>query len=198
MRLGAPARRLAARGGLPAADSGDQQRFGRDRVMAKTNRSGSELRRLVLAALGVALALVAAAAPLRAAPGDPIGSEFQVNSYTTNSQYKRFGQGVSALAGGGFVVAWDSNGQDCSSRGVFGQRYDSAGAALGTEFQVNSYTMVKGKGANLTLPALPLNPAAGVTVQLVKDPGSGPQCWQADFAAPATTDTATQFKDKTP
>jgi hypothetical protein len=108
--------------------------------MAKASRIGSELRRLVSEPLGVALALVAAAAPLCAAPGDPIGAEFQVNSYTTNSQYKRFSQGVSALAGGGFVVVWDGNGQDGSSRGVFGQRYDSAGAALGAEFQVNSYT----------------------------------------------------------
>ena len=41
---------------------------------------------------------------------------------------------------GAFVVVWGSNGQDGSSFGVFGQRYDSAGQAVGTEFQVNSYT----------------------------------------------------------
>ena len=41
---------------------------------------------------------------------------------------------------GNFVVVWESNNQDGSSSGVFGQRYDSTGAALGPEFRVNTYT----------------------------------------------------------
>jgi hypothetical protein len=35
---------------------------------------------------------------------------------------------------------WESFGQDGSYDGVFGQRYDSTGTALGSEFQVNTYT----------------------------------------------------------
>jgi hypothetical protein len=41
---------------------------------------------------------------------------------------------------GNFVVVWMSYGQDGSNSGVFGQRYASSGAALGPEFQVNTYT----------------------------------------------------------
>jgi hypothetical protein len=37
-------------------------------------------------------------------------------------------------------VVWASYGQDGDSGGVLGQRYDSAGAPLGNEFQVNTHT----------------------------------------------------------
>ena len=38
-------------------------------------------------------------------------------------------------ANGDFVVAWDSFGQDGSANGVYGQRYNAAGAAQGSEFR---------------------------------------------------------------
>ena len=41
---------------------------------------------------------------------------------------------------GNFVVVWESDSQDGSSYGVFGQRYASTGAPLGPEFRVNTYT----------------------------------------------------------
>jgi S-layer homology domain len=42
---------------------------------------------------------------------------------------------------GGFVVVWqDRAGADGSGYGVFGQRFDSAGAPVGGQFQVNTYT----------------------------------------------------------
>ena len=47
---------------------------------------------------------------------------------------------MAADADGDFVVVWSSNNQDGSLAGVFGQRYTSAGAAVGAEFQVNTYT----------------------------------------------------------
>ncbi len=68
---------------------------------------------------------------------EPVGVEFQVNTYTTNGQYS---PAVAADAEGDFVVVWRSYVQDGSSFGVFGQRYTSAGVALGGEFQVNTYT----------------------------------------------------------
>ncbi len=64
-------------------------------------------------------------------------SEFQVNSYTADTQLY---PSVGASATGDFVVAWQSNTQDGSSFGVFGQRFSSDGAPLGGEFQVNAYT----------------------------------------------------------
>ena len=65
------------------------------------------------------------------------GSEFRVNSYTTSGQRC---PSVASDASGNFVVVWESYGQDGSGYGIFGQRYDSAGVAQGSEFRVNSYT----------------------------------------------------------
>jgi hypothetical protein len=69
--------------------------------------------------------------------GDPSGPEFRLNSYTTGTQ--EF-PGAASAADGRFVVVWNSFGQDGSGWGVFGQRYDSAGAPAGPEFRVNSYS----------------------------------------------------------
>ena len=72
------------------------------------------------------------------ASGIAQSGEFQVNTYTSTSQsYPR----VAITDGGSFVVVWNSFlGQDGSMSGIFGRRFDSAGAALGVEFQVNSYS----------------------------------------------------------
>lgn len=69
--------------------------------------------------------------------GVAIGAQFQVNAFTTGSQNN---PEVARLSDGGFVVAWQSEGQDGSSYGVFARRYDGLGSA-GIEFQVNSYTV---------------------------------------------------------
>jgi hypothetical protein len=87
-------------------------------------------------ALGIA-AIFAALPWLASAQPQPAGGEFQVNTYTTSSQYS---PAVAMDAQGRFVVVWQSAGQDGNAFGVFGQRYDPAGAPLGAEFQVNTYT----------------------------------------------------------
>ncbi|NGX62456.1 MAG: hypothetical protein K940chlam9_01953, partial [Chlamydiae bacterium] len=71
------------------------------------------------------------------ASGVTMGSEFQINTYTTSGQFL---PSVASLADGGFVVAWFSNGQDGDSYGIYGQRYDSSSVKSGVEFQVNTYT----------------------------------------------------------
>ncbi len=71
------------------------------------------------------------------ADGSASGSEFQVNTYTANSQAF---PNITGLADGGFVVTWQSNGQDGSYNGIYGQRYDADGSPSGAEFQVNTYT----------------------------------------------------------
>src|SRR5262245_57033545 len=68
----------------------------------------------------------------------PVGPEFQVNTYTTSEQGA---PSVALDATGNFVVVWSSYGQDGSRGGIFGQRYDSGGNALGSEFQVNTHTI---------------------------------------------------------
>ncbi len=73
--------------------------------------------------------------------GAAVGGEFQVN--TTNADAAvvwQQGAAVTGLADGSFVVTWHSWGQDGSFTGVYGQRYDSAGGALGAEFQINTTT----------------------------------------------------------
>jgi len=65
------------------------------------------------------------------------GAEFKVNTYTTN--YQKF-PSIAMDNDGDFVIAWQSTGQDGSGYGVYAQRYNAAGVAQGTEFQVNSYT----------------------------------------------------------
>jgi hypothetical protein len=70
--------------------------------------------------------------------GTPQTGEFQVNTYTTSSQYPCAAE---ALTGGGFVIVWRSYGQDGDGGGIYGQRFDSSGNKLGGEFQANTYTM---------------------------------------------------------
>jgi len=74
---------------------------------------------------------------LFASTGAPLGPEFQVNSYTTGAQRA---PSVAMTPRGEFVVVWQSAGQDGDSLGVFGRRYDGAGAPLGAEFQANVFT----------------------------------------------------------
>ena len=65
------------------------------------------------------------------------GAETAVNTHTTNEQQE---SAIATFSDGGFVVVWQSNLQDGNKWGVYGQRFDAAGVALGSEFQVNTYT----------------------------------------------------------
>jgi hypothetical protein len=69
--------------------------------------------------------------------GGPRGTEFQVNTYTAEAQDEA---DLCCGVDGDFVVAWESRGQDGSGDGIFSQRFASDGAALGSEFQVNTVT----------------------------------------------------------
>ena len=80
--------------------------------------------------------LVSSLAPVTLYAQSPVGSEFQVNTYTTSFQSQ---PSVASDPSGNFVVVWTSR-EDGSDDGVFGQRFASTGSALGTEFQVNTYT----------------------------------------------------------
>jgi hypothetical protein len=113
------------------------------------------------------LALLLTIAPRTAAhPGDPVGSEFQVNSYTTHL----VGSPAVGLDGaGGFVVVWgsaDTMGPENISN-VKGRRYASTGAPVGGEFQVNTYTT--GSAGD---PALGPDGAGGFVVMWVSNGSS--------------------------
>ncbi|NBB17509.1 hypothetical protein GVN21_19280, partial [Caulobacter sp. SLTY] len=69
------------------------------------------------------------------ADGNPVGAEFTVNTNLTGDQTN---PQVTALPGGGYVVTWQSSVGDGAGYGIFGQRFDAAGAATGGQFQVNT------------------------------------------------------------
>jgi hypothetical protein len=71
------------------------------------------------------------------AAGAPLAHEFRVNTSTTRHQGS---PQVAMDAGGNFVVVWQSELQDGSWLGVFGQRYDASGQRRGDEFQVSVQT----------------------------------------------------------
>ncbi len=77
------------------------------------------------------------------ASGNPVGAEFQVNTYTTGHQGRPT---VATAPSGDFVVVWASYafalgiGQDGSAAGIFGQRFNAGGGRLGGEFRINTYT----------------------------------------------------------
>ena len=75
-----------------------------------------------------------------AANGVPLSGQAQVNTYTTSDQWF---PAVAAGSAGNFVVAWQSlgsSGTDADGWSIQAQRYAANGAALGGQFQVNSYT----------------------------------------------------------
>jgi len=81
-------------------------------------------------------ALLAGAACLLALPSalraqGPVGSEFQVNVYTTGSQGSA---SVATDAHENFVVVW------ADAAGIVGRRFTASGAPRGGEFLVRSYT----------------------------------------------------------
>jgi S-layer homology domain len=86
-----------------------------------------------MAAVGVAVTIPAAMAVAQV----PAGGEFRVNSYTTGGQYDA---SVAVDKSGGFIVAWDSDGQDGDRGGIFARRFDAGGTPLGAEFRVNETT----------------------------------------------------------
>ncbi len=66
-----------------------------------------------------------------------VGSETRVNSHIDDLQaYPSM-----AAQDDGYVVAWSSKEQDGSDWGIFAQRYDTAGQAVGDELAVNNSTL---------------------------------------------------------
>ena len=53
--------------------------------------------------------------------GTPVGDEFMANTYISSQQVD---PSVASLADGGFMVTWESSGQDGSGYGIYGQRFD--------------------------------------------------------------------------
>ena len=128
--------------------------------------------------------------------GLPAAADFQVNSYTTGTQSSA---ALAVRTDGSFLVAWESEGSlgsDSSTFSVQARRYDDTGAALGPEFQVNSYTT-----SYQTNPAVALDPSGGFVVAWSSNgsPGSDALSWSVQarpFDANAAA-VAEQFQTNT-
>ena len=72
------------------------------------------------------------------AQGAKVGSELVANA--RNSFDSLLAPTITSLASGGFVVSWTDEKGDADSGGIKAQIFDSAGAKVGSEFLVNSWT----------------------------------------------------------
>jgi hypothetical protein len=73
----------------------------------------------------------------------PVSPEFLVNTTTAGTQQTSptSSREVAVAPTGNFVAVWQSNGQDGSGWGIYGQRFDAASNPQGPEFRVNTYTI---------------------------------------------------------
>jgi hypothetical protein len=69
--------------------------------------------------------------------GQPQSNEFTVNTFTTEAQRL---PAVALDSNGDFVITWASREQDESGYGIYAQAYSAAGAPVGSEFKVSTYT----------------------------------------------------------
>ena len=123
-------------------------------------------------------------------PMAAIFNESLVNSNTNGAHQT---PAVARLTGGGYVVAWASQGQDGDGWGVYGQRYDGNGLAMGVEFQVNSVT--SGNQASPQVVAL-ANGGFVVAWNTTSATGSGQGVFAQRYAADGTAQGA-QFQVNT-
>jgi phosphoheptose isomerase len=84
------------------------------------------------------------------------GTEFLVNSYTAAYQSL---PAIAIGSSGSFVVVWSSQGQDGDVSGVFGRRFDAAGAGQAAEFQISVRTI-----NNQDKPAIDIDSAGNFVV----------------------------------
>ncbi|MGE0093268.1 MAG: Ig-like domain-containing protein [Alphaproteobacteria bacterium] len=111
------------------------------------------------------------------ASGVSVGGEFQINTYTTNSQMQ---SDVAATPDGGFVVVWQSYEQDGSGWGVYAQRFDASGAMSGSEFRVNTEASL-----DQAMPKVSTLPDGGIVVvwQSLGQDGNGQGIYVQTFDA---------------
>lgn len=115
------------------------------------------------------------------AAGQPLGPESQVNFTTDNMQCE---QQIAVLQGGGWVVVWQSFGQDGSANGIYQQVFDAAGDPTGAETRVNSTT-----ANNQIFPQIAALPGGGwvITWQSYGQDGSNWGVYQQVYGADGQT-----------
>jgi VCBS repeat-containing protein len=107
-------------------------------------------------AVSAVLAIASSSALAVPAAGTAVGSEFKANTTVTSAQQT---PAVAMDASGNSVVVWASTGQDGSGYGIYAQRYDASGSAVGSEFKVNTTT-----AGDQTNPAVAMDAAGDFVV----------------------------------
>jgi Ca2+-binding RTX toxin-like protein len=115
------------------------------------------------------------------ADGTAVGAETKVNSTTADDQ---MAPSVVALSDGGWVVTWQSSGQDSDDNDIYHQRYDADGAAIGTEKKVNFVTAGEQKSPSMTALA---DGGWMITWQSNNQNGSGYDIYQQRYGSNGTT-----------
>jgi len=82
--------------------------------------------------------------------GDKVGGQFQVTTTGGDQEYPMVG--IDVL--GGFVITWQSQGQDGSGWGIYAQRYNFSGNKVGGESLVNTTTAGDQTNAAVAMNAL--------------------------------------------
>ena len=99
------------------------------------------------------------------ASGTPAGAEFRINTHSGELQNQPF---ITRDPNGGFIVAWNSRGQDGSDDGIAARRLGPSGAPVGPEFLVNTFTTGDQKD-----PQVAATPAGGFVVAWQSDGQDG-------------------------
>lgn len=69
------------------------------------------------------------------ADGAALGGDQRVNTFVAGDQTA---PAAAALADGGFMIGWDSSGQDGSGSGLYAQHFDAGGQAVEGEVRINA------------------------------------------------------------
>ncbi|MEY4979154.1 MAG: hypothetical protein RLZZ352_1424 [Pseudomonadota bacterium] len=109
------------------------------------------------------------------ANGHSEGIETRVNTTTADQQVA---PACAGLIGGGYVVVWQSNNQDGNYYGVYAQRFDAAGNAVGSEFLVNTSTAY-----DQSSPAITALPSGGYVITWESHDGSATGIYAQRFDA---------------
>jgi len=123
--------------------------------------------------------------------GDPLGggTSYNLCAYV----------GTSAALSVGYpgVTDWKATGSGYRFKDKMAASDGASNATLKSGAAGKSKLLLKAKGANLDLSAMPLGVSGALTIQLIRSDDA--QCWEAVFpAASVRHDDATQFKAKIP
>jgi Ca2+-binding RTX toxin-like protein len=116
--------------------------------------------------------------------------ETLVNTYTIGPQSL---PRATALSDGGWVVTWQSYGEDGDGSGIYQQRFHADGSAYGAEALVNTYTTGAQNSASVTALS-----DGGWLVTWNSDDGNGAGIYQQRYAADGSpTDSETRVNSYT-